>query len=206
LLSYRICDLLEGWIKDYPTDFATPGTSGAITALLKQISSHLYTLHYGSDILPFLDEIPHLQDVDASWSFYEDAGEDSDEEGIELLEDEEEVGLRVAARPETASSTASPTVSNPETKSKLSTRERKGSLPLSTRSSAMPLSITLSGSSDPSRIAAMPKRNSPRELVRLAQTLATYDALDIAQQITKMQSEMFLAIEVCISRVSPVPI
>lgn len=198
--------MLEGWIRDYPSDFATPGASGAIIALVKQISSHLYTLHYGSDILPFLDEIPHLQDMDASWSIQEDAGRDSDEDdGTPLLEDEEETPREVVG-PDTASSATTSSVSNESKSTQLSTRERKGSLPLSTRSSAAPLSVTLSGSSDPTRSFPMPKRNSPKELVRLAQTLATYDALDIAQQITKMQSEMFLAIEVGITRVSLVPI
>lgn len=143
-----------------------------------------------------------MQDVDASWSLHEDVKDDSDDEAAGLLEDEEEEGWLGR---HVASTTKTTPVANPnimETKPKLTTRERKGSLLLSTNSSAIPLSTTLSGSSDASnRIGAnLPKRNSPRELVKLAQTLATYDSLDIAQQITKMQSEMFLAIEVCVDR------
>ncbi|KIJ22487.1 hypothetical protein M422DRAFT_277069, partial [Sphaerobolus stellatus SS14] len=68
----RICDLLEEWIATYPNDFATSGAHGAITALVKQISSNPSTLHYGSDILPFLAELPSLQDLDASWSMPSD--------------------------------------------------------------------------------------------------------------------------------------
>ena len=203
VLLGRLCDLLEGWIEDYPTDFATPGTSGAITALIKQISSNPCTLHYGSDILPFLDELPNLQDVEASWSIQEDSQGDSDEEGVGLLDDEEDGRARrnIIGDPSISATTAHAGNPNVETKPKPSTRERKGSLPLSI---APPLSATLSASSDNSgrTSGTFPRRNSPRELVKLAQTLATYDPLDIAQQITKIQSEIFLEIEVCLTSVS----
>jgi len=198
--------MLEGWIEDYPTDFATPGAFGAISALIKQISSNPCTLHYGSDILPFLDEIPTLQDVDTSWSIQEDLLEDSDEEMFELLDDEEDKEARIGMTRESFSSPTATPVPNLKVvgKPKLSTRERKGSLPMSTKSGFTPLSATLSASSDNSTKASgnVPKRNTPRDLLKLAQTMATYDPLDIAQQITKIQSEIFLDIEVHPFRVS----
>ncbi|KAF8509830.1 hypothetical protein JB92DRAFT_3119551 [Gautieria morchelliformis] len=196
----RICNLLEGWIEDYPTDFATPGASGAITALVKQISTNACTLHYGSDILPFLDELTDLQDGEASWSVHEDLREESDDDEAELMDDEEAEGPRGNVMSDTIALPIIMPLADPdavESKPKLSTRQRKGSLPLSTRSTTIPLSTTLSGASDPSNksLGGMPKKNSPRELVKVAQTLATYDPTDVAQQITKMQSDIFLAIE-----------
>jgi hypothetical protein len=129
--------------------------------------------------------------------------EESDEEE-ELMGDEEAAGPRGNVMSDTMPLPIIMPVADPdvvEVKAKLSTRQRKGSLPLSTKSTAVPLSTTLSGASDPSNkpLGSTPKRNSPRELVKLSQTLATYDPMDIAQQITKMQSEIFLAIEVCTS-------
>ncbi|KAF8591835.1 ras GEF [Ramaria rubella] len=204
----RICDLLEEWIENYPNDFAAPGTMGAITALVKQISSNPCTLHYGSDILPFLDEISGLQDLDASWSIQpDDSRDESDDEGFGIQDDEDDAGSRhsIARDSPALTKTSGPDTDPLERRPKLSsmtTRERKGSLPLSTKSMmSTPLITTLSGPSEVTRpfvgkpIVNVPPRNSPRELVKLAQTLATYDPSDIAQQITKMQSELFLAIE-----------
>ena len=67
-LNSRICTLLEQWIHDHPTDFAVPGTAGALQALIKQILRQPHTLYYGSDFLPFLEILPTLQDQDSSWA------------------------------------------------------------------------------------------------------------------------------------------
>lgn len=64
----RICNLLEQWMNDYPTDFATPGAPGALTALVKQVLRQSHTLHYGSDFLPFLERLPTLADEDGAWA------------------------------------------------------------------------------------------------------------------------------------------
>jgi len=211
-LPFRICDLLEEWIRAFPSDFATPGAYGAITALAKQISSNPSTLHYGSDILPFLEILPTLQDADASWALpCEDTPGDSEDEG---LDDEEEEGVTSPTTPIiTNMPNDSDTVVNSSIRDSITasvqsqpktngTRERKGSLPLSSKS--MLTTTTSTSSSEgprpyPKHIPTGPRTgNSVKELVKLAQNLATYDTLEIAQQITRMQSELFLKIEVCI--------
>lgn len=196
--SCRICDMLQGWIEDYPTDFATPGTAGAINALIKQISSNPCTLHYGSDILPFIEELPTLHDVDTSWSIQEDSRGDSDED----IEDEEDDAARKSILNDSV--TAAVANANLEVMSRPSTRERTGSLPFSARSISLPLSTTFSASSDSSSrtSGSMPKKNSLKDLVKLAVTVLNFDLSEIAQQITKIQSEIFLDIEVCSTRVS----
>ncbi|GJJ09683.1 hypothetical protein Clacol_003907 [Clathrus columnatus] len=193
---HRICDLLEEWISTYPTDFATPGTHGAIVALVKQISSNPCTLHYGSDILPFLDELPRLKDLDSSWALPCEDPTASDESDT-LLEDEM-TSLPKNTSQETFDSSAvhssGKDTSSVQSRSKSSIRERKASLPLSTKSLTSPTgndSHRLSSSRAPLTLS----RNSLKDLIRLSSTLSTYDPEEIAQQITKMQSDLFLAIE-----------
>lgn len=196
----RICDLLEEWISTYPTDFATPGTHGALVALVKHISSNPCTLHYGSDILPFLDELPRLKDMDSSWGLPCQDPAASDESDT-LLEEVETISLSKNISQETFASSAvhssGKDTSSVQSKPKSSTRERKASLPLSTKSMTSPTG------SDNHRLSSkapssLPSRNSLKDLIRLSQTLATYETEEIAQQITKMQTDLFLAIEVCI--------
>ncbi|KAF8516181.1 ras guanine nucleotide exchange factor domain-containing protein [Hysterangium stoloniferum] len=198
----RICDLLEEWVSTYPNDFATPGTHGAIAALVKQIASNPCTLHYAADILPFLDQLPSLEDMDSSWSMAcKEAHESDDDEPGFGEDDSDDSATRISmSETTTASIHANGDDFSSEITKKFATRGRKGSLPLSTKSIiSTPLTTTISSqSSEVSRLYGKTPgqpRNSLKELVRLSQGLATYDSLDVAQQITKMQSDLFLAIE-----------
>src|SRR5258708_1392667 len=78
-----ICNLLYEWKEQYPSDFGAPGTFGAFSALLKQIISNVHLVHYGSDLLPFLEDVPTLKDADTMWAKKENAphlqDEDSDD-------------------------------------------------------------------------------------------------------------------------------
>lgn len=202
--------MLEEWTEEYPTDFATPGSSGALTALVKQILSNSHTYHYGSEILPFINELPHLQDADTSWSIKIAASrEESDDDGVGLLEDEDEESTKGGALDPSASVTTTAPLANadsvhPKIKPpSIAMRERKGSLPLSTKSIlSTPLTTTLSGSSGSSRsMSGKPNLGSSskasiKELARTSQALVAVDTMDIAQEITRRQSELFLAIEV----------
>ncbi|KIJ27173.1 hypothetical protein M422DRAFT_271663 [Sphaerobolus stellatus SS14] len=204
----RICDLLEEWIATYPNDFATSGAHGAITALVKQISSNPSTLHYGSDILPFLAELPRLQDLDASWSMPSDdiSRYSEDDDG-----DEEDSSIRYSNVPSTlvTDSTIAVDFSIQDSVSSFSsfskpplngTRDRKGSLPLSGKSilSTQTLSLSSDSSRSYSRGITNLQRvtgNSPKDFVKLSSNLSTFDPIQIAEQITKMQSDLFLKIE-----------
>ncbi|KAI9435016.1 ras GEF [Lactarius psammicola] len=63
----RICHLLEVWIQDYPHDFVVGAAADALNALIKSIVTKTHLLHYGSDLLPFLEGRP-LHDKDFAWA------------------------------------------------------------------------------------------------------------------------------------------
>lgn len=72
------------WKEQYPTDFGAPGTFGALSALLKQIISNVHLVHYGSELLPFLEELPSLVDKEATWCKKEErTGDESEDENGE---------------------------------------------------------------------------------------------------------------------------
>ncbi|KAG8833059.1 hypothetical protein FRC17_000064, partial [Serendipita sp. 399] len=116
----RICNLLLQWKENYPTDFGAPGTFGALSALLKQIVSNVHLVHYASDLLPFLEEVPKLTDRETFWSKKEEiVGDDSDDEGeatdeeiIPQLEDDDDTyvgkGKAFEKRPPTSSNPSAP--------------------------------------------------------------------------------------------------
>ena len=83
----RICHLLETWIRDYPNDFAVKGTVGALNALIKSIISKTHLLHYGSEFLPFFEQLPSLVEQDAAWSM---KAENLDTDSLYNDEEEEE--------------------------------------------------------------------------------------------------------------------
>ncbi|KAJ8522522.1 hypothetical protein ONZ45_g898 [Pleurotus djamor] len=158
----RICHLLEQWRCEYKHDFAVKGTSGALNALTKSIVSKTYLLHYGSELLPFLEELPTLVDKDAAWAMKPDEPPPDSEESS----DEEEFAQIPDAEPPR-------------------TRDRKQSLPL-----AGSLLVPIMGVS-PSSLAP----RIIKDLQKIAQDVNVLDAEAVAQQITKVQVEAFLAIE-----------
>ncbi|KAK0208341.1 ras guanine nucleotide exchange factor domain-containing protein [Desarmillaria ectypa] len=178
----RICHLLELWIRDYPYDFAVRGTAGALSALIKSIISKTYLLHYGSDFLPFLEVLPNLVDVDAAWALkVEDLADESDD-SYSLLDDDDE-----SASKSEVDSTSNLNASSSTMKGKPATgfRERKGSLPLSARALLPQINHV---SEDPT-----PKEQL-KMLQRLAQEVNATDPEEIAQEITRLESKLFLQI------------
>jgi hypothetical protein len=80
---------LSQWKENYPTDFGAPGTFGALSALLKQIVSNVHLVHYASDLLPFLEEVPKLVDRETSWAKKDDIiSDDSEEESLNGTDEE----------------------------------------------------------------------------------------------------------------------
>ncbi|KAF9044714.1 ras GEF [Hymenopellis radicata] len=183
----RICHLLELWIRDYPYDFAVRGTAGALSALIKSIISKTYLLHYGSDFLPFLELLPNLVDKDASWALkVEDIASESDD-SYSLLEEEEEKSVDSSSRPpQTTSSPKEKKVPPPNV-----FRERKGSLPLTAKAL---LPHPLDDFSQYDHTPDNPKQQL-RELQKLAVEVNNADPEELAREITRLESKLFLDIE-----------
>ncbi|KAF8626529.1 hypothetical protein AX15_004834 [Amanita polypyramis BW_CC] len=181
----RICALLEAWIKDYPHDFAVRGTAGALSALIKSILSKTYLLHYGSELLPFLETLPGLKDDDAAWALkVDDIRGDSDSESF--LDDE------VIKPLETDSSTSSVHGFLQEKVQLAPFRERKASLPLAKALMQVAGSVVNGHSSEPVEASA---KHRLKELVKLAHEVMLLDPDAIAQEITRLQTKLFLNIQ-----------
>ncbi|THV04927.1 ras GEF [Dendrothele bispora CBS 962.96] len=185
----RICHLLELWIRDYSYDFAVRGTAGALSALIKSIISKTYLLHYGSDFLPFLEVLPTLADRDSAWALKVDDTADESDDSYSLMEDDDDsVHSEVPTQTSASDSTGQKGVSNPTTH----TRERKSSLPL-TAKSLFPRSSLSSASTDDS--SDFNSRQQLRELVKLANEVNMLDPSEVAQEITRIEKNLFLDIQ-----------
>lgn len=175
------------WIRDYPHDFAVRGTAGALSALIKSIISKTYLLHYGSEFLPFLEMLPN-NDPDAAWALKIEETPDENEDPYNLSgEDEPPVsGIDSPMSPPVSARErpAPPLLPAP-------TRERKPSLPLpSILASAMTPTQVETDTSEKQQI---------KDLVKLAQEVLALDPEEIAQEITRVEVNLFLDIKVCIS-------
>ncbi|KIK34653.1 hypothetical protein CY34DRAFT_17574 [Suillus luteus UH-Slu-Lm8-n1] len=184
----RICHLLETWIQAYPQDFAVPGASGALRALVKSIFGKTYLLHYGSDFLPFLSHLPNIIDTDAAWALKSGIPED-ESEGPHIISDGEEETLVV----ETESPSTSRSLmarSNDNFPSAASVRERKSSLPLHTK-----IFIPVNSSHSQGDAQDISPKDLLNKLRSSAQTLANFDCSAIAEEITRVELKLFMDIE-----------
>lgn len=179
----RICHLLEVWIAEYPYDFAVKGTSGALHALIRSIISKTHLLHYGSQLLPFLEILPTLQDQDAAWAFKADLLE-SDAES--LIDDYEDLRIDGSKHSSLDSPISTESELSPPTASANNLRERKPSLPL-----VKSLGFALNGPTDHSDPS--PKQQL-RDLLRVANEVMAIDASEIAEEITRVEAKYFLDI------------
>ncbi|KAF9526442.1 ras guanine nucleotide exchange factor domain-containing protein [Crepidotus variabilis] len=177
----RICHLLQTWIRDYPNDFAVKGTLGALNALIKSIISKTHLLHYGSDFLPFLEQLPSLREEDTEWALQ---AEMSDADSDDYTEDEEE-GVRPESEELESELSLNFTEASSSTKVAFPSRERKPSLPL-------PKAV-LSPLPNPASQEPSPKQLL-RDLVKLASEVQSMDSEEIAQEITRQCARKFLII------------
>ncbi|KAF8640382.1 hypothetical protein AX17_000052 [Amanita inopinata Kibby_2008] len=184
----RICNLLETWIKDYPHDFAVRGTAGALSALIKSILSKTYLLHYGSELLPFLETLPSLRDTDVAWAVKtEDIGGDSDSESL--------VDVDEVIKPPEAAPTLNDVQVPPPSLAKsrpAPPRERKASLPLAKALKHVAGSVVNGYNSESAEASA---KQRFKELVKLAHEVMLLDAAVVAQEITRLQTNLFLSIQ-----------
>ena len=180
-----ICRLLADWIRDYPYDFAVRGTAGALSALVKSIIAKTYLIHYGLEFLPFLETLPHLVDKDAKWALKVDNLTEESDDSYSMLDEDEVRSASSASESPVVSSTSAHPASPTQVPG---IRERKHSLPLSKSvpKSANPHNGELEYSS----------KNVIRELQRISVELFNLNAIDIAQEITRVQKGLFLKIQV----------
>lgn len=195
MIRSRICLLLERWISTYPSDFAVPGTAGALRALIKSTLSKSYLLHYGAHFLPFLENIPNLWDRDASWAIKVD--EDSDQSSL-VSEDVDFAvdGSDSKSLPELPSRARSRNGSLPVPSQVLSTRDRKSSLPLAMTAKALGLGPSTLPSSVPENAHEMSPRQLLKRLQNMSEEVLKADFTQIAESITRIEARYFLRIEV----------
>lgn len=190
----RICLLLDNWIHAYPSDFAVPGAAGALSALVKSILTKTYLLHYGAELLPFLEAVPNLRDRDQSWALKVDEDNDS----LSLKSDEE--GCSTLETASTASSKASRSLAPSQTditKSQgpsVTTRDRKSSLPLTAK--ALVMGSTILSPINPSEAGEHTARYILKRLVGISEELQKVPYKDIAVEITRIEVRYFLQIKV----------
>jgi hypothetical protein len=182
--------LLEQWIRDYPHDFKVRGTPSALSALFKSITSKTYLLHYGSEFLPFHEMLPDLVDKDAAWAHKPDYPEDESD----YDDDEKSAVLTISSThssdslPQSARLAAGKAKTAPPPPTGL--RERKGSLPLGNKL----ISTQATPNGFPQE--AVDQRSQLKELLKLSADVNAADPEEIAQEITRLEVELFLKIEV----------
>jgi hypothetical protein len=186
--SRRVCHLLEVWIQDYPHDFAVGAAADALNALVKSIVTKTHLLHYGSDLLPFLEGRP-LQDKDYAWALKVDEPTAESDEPYSFSEDDDDVlqSLEASSSRTRGSEDAS------STQTMNSGRERKSSLPLSARSN---------GTSTNDHVDSV--KEILKSLLSTSARLSGCEPQHVAEEITRVGKIHFLLIEVRNHRQSPV--
>ncbi|CUA71709.1 Rap guanine nucleotide exchange factor 3 [Rhizoctonia solani] len=68
-VQQRLCELLQHWIEEYPNDFAAPGAPSALATVVRTACESTHLMYYGSEFTYFLDELPCLADDASSWAY-----------------------------------------------------------------------------------------------------------------------------------------
>ena len=173
------------WIRDYPHDFAVGAAADALNALVKSIVTKTHLLHYGSDLLPFLEGRP-LQDKDFAWAMKVDEPTAESDESYSLSEDDDDVvpPLGVASS-QTRSFSLTEETSSTQSPVPSSRRERKSSLPLSARSNGVMATDHADG-----------VKEILKNLLSTSAKLNGCEPLHVAEEITRVGKSLFLLIKV----------
>jgi hypothetical protein len=173
----RICHLLEVWIQDYPHDFVVGAAADALNALIKSIVTKTHLLHYGSDLLPFLEGRP-LHDKDSAWAMKVDEptseNDDDDDDDDDLIPIRESTSTQTQLSEEARSA-------RPQLPSTIA--ERKSSLPLIARSNG--------NTAD----QADSVKEVLKNLLITSAKLGNYEPFHVAEEITRVGKRLFLLIE-----------
>jgi len=172
---------LEVWIQDYPHDFAVGAAADALNALVKSIVTKTHLLHYGSDLLPFLEGRP-LQDKDAAWALKVVEPTAEGDEPYSFSEDDDDVVPPL----ETSTSQTQASEDARSTQSLGSSRDPKHRLPLGGRSNG-----TTTTSEHVDSVKEILKC-----LLSTSAKLSGIEPLHVAEEITRVGKTHFLLIEV----------
>lgn len=184
---------MEVWIADYPTDFAVNGSAGALNALIRSMLAKPHLLHYGSQLLPFLEVLPTLQDRDSSWAVQPEIRDESDVE--DFLDEEEDFQLD---KPEQGGPPSQLTLTSPDATPPILLVPPVISQPASSARDRKPrplmrsLGLVLSGSSDYDQSA----KQQLKEFTRISNEIMALDISEVAEEITRVQAKYFLDITV----------
>lgn len=128
--------------------------------------------------------MPNLVDEDAAWALkVEDLADESDD-SYSLLEDDDENASKSEVDSQSNLNASSSTMKG---KPATGFRERKGSLPLSAKA-LLPQNNHVNEDPTP--------KDQLKKLQRLAQEVNATDPEEIAQEITRLESKLFLQIKV----------
>lgn len=174
----------------YPGDFAVSGVEGALDALIKSTMRKTHLLSYAKPFHDFRQRLPDLKDPDTAWAKKPEAIVPDESDDSYSLSDDDDA-------PEQPSSSSSLDVvdggednflkrsssngSRPSSEIRRATRMRKASLPLGTLDSVVLSPWEL-------------RKAQLRELGQVAHDLDLFHNEEIAQEITRIGTTMFLAI------------
>lgn len=189
---------MDHWSNLYPNDFAVSGASSALSALIKSILNKTYLLHYGAEFLPIIEMIPTMKDLDTSWAL---KVEDESSDTSSVSDEEHSFVMDPATSHRSSSPSLIPTDSgstNVSTSQTGFTRERKASLPLTAK--ALIAAPPMASGSMQDHVYPGQMQLSTKTILRTLQStshaLHLCDPADIAQEITRIQCQFFLRIEV----------
>lgn len=175
----------------YPTDFAVAGTTGALSALIKSIVGKTYLLHYGSAFIPFTESLPTLKDQDSTWAMRVDDPKEDSDDSYSVTD------APIPASPVSSHSIALPEAAPPPTPAipiTVFARERKSSLPLSAK--LLMLSNSPTQLAHANNSVELTWSRKLRALAVFSQQFMTTDLTSIAQEISRVECQFFLRIEV----------
>lgn len=146
-------------------------------------------MHYGSDFVPFLENLTNVVDSDSAWARKADHLLDDADDPYSISDGEDE---SLVVTTDSASSNLSSVTPSHANSIGSNSRERKQSLPLSAKALIMPIT-----SSHPSDATEISPKQLLKELNRQSLELQNYDCSEIAEEITRVEAKLFMEIEVC---------
>ena len=149
--------------------------------------SKTHLLHYGSGLLPFLEQLPDLADQDAAWALKADIS-DTDSDDYTFEDDDDETRVAETENVEGTNGRTQTNLSSSEII--IPSRQSKPSIPLPKSALSSYQGDRLFVYYDPS-----PKQYI-KDLVKVAQDVLNIDSVEIAEEITRQAAKQFLSIKV----------
>ncbi|CAE6480963.1 unnamed protein product [Rhizoctonia solani] len=191
-VQQRLCELLQHWIEEYPNDFAAPGAPSALAAVVRTACENTHLMYYGSEFTYFLDELPCLTDDASSWAY---VSADTPVEDESLYDFELDFDREFNFSPEAdgfglfdPSYTIAPNSATYQ-------MDNEDEPPTTGRTAR----FESTGEESAGRGVSPDARRAPsaafKALQAVANELLEYDPMTIAEEITRLETELFLKIK-----------